>query len=64
MVTGELPEGLFDGKGRIPRDIVTVVRRALEPDPNKRYPTAGEFAEDLTPCQPEMRWWERLLAMR
>ena len=62
MVTGALPEIGFDGKGRIPRDIVAVVRRALDPDPNKRYPTAGEFADDLTPCQPEMGWWERMVA--
>jgi len=62
MVTGALPEGVFDGRGRIPRDIVAVIRRALEPDPNKRYPTAGEFAEDLSPCEPEIGWWERIVA--
>jgi len=62
MVTGALPEGVFDGKGRIPRDIVAVIRRALEPDPNRRYPTAGEFAEDLSPCQPEVGWWEKVIS--
>jgi serine/threonine-protein kinase len=62
MVTGELPEGPFDGRGRIPRDMAAVVRRALEPDPDKRYPTAAQFAEDLSPCGREMGWWERLVA--
>jgi serine/threonine-protein kinase len=60
MVTGELPEGPFDGRGRIPRDIAAVIRRALDPDLDKRYPTAAEFAEDLSPCRQEMGWWEKL----
>ena len=62
MVTGVLPDGLFDGRGLIPRDMAAVVRRALDPDLNKRYATAAEFADDLSPCRQEMGWWERLVS--
>jgi hypothetical protein len=32
---------------RIPRDLETVVLKAISHDPRRRYATAGEFAEDL-----------------
>src|SRR5262249_11993822 len=32
---------------RIARDIETVCHKAIEKDPNKRYPTAREFADDM-----------------
>ncbi len=32
---------------RIPRDLETVVLKAIAPDPRRRYATAGELAEDL-----------------
>jgi eukaryotic-like serine/threonine-protein kinase len=31
----------------IPLDLETVVLKAIEPDPRRRYPSAGELAEDL-----------------
>src|SRR5207302_1942313 len=31
----------------IPRDLVTIVHKAVEHDPANRYPTAGELAADL-----------------
>jgi WD40 repeat protein/serine/threonine protein kinase len=31
----------------IPRDLVTIVHKAIEPDPAYRYETAGEMADDL-----------------
>jgi WD40 repeat protein/serine/threonine protein kinase len=31
----------------IPRDLVTVVHKAIEREPGRRYPTAGELAADL-----------------
>jgi tetratricopeptide (TPR) repeat protein len=33
--------------GRIPRDLETVVLKAMEKDPDKRYQTAASFARDL-----------------
>jgi serine/threonine protein kinase/formylglycine-generating enzyme required for sulfatase activity/cephalosporin-C deacetylase-like acetyl esterase len=33
--------------GRIPVDLETICCKALEKEPNQRYQTAGEFAEDL-----------------
>ncbi len=33
--------------GRIPRDLETIVLKAMDKDPKRRYPTAGEMAEDL-----------------
>ena len=32
---------------RIPRDLETVVRKAMAKDPGERYATAGELADDL-----------------
>jgi serine/threonine protein kinase len=32
---------------RIPRDLETVVRKAMDPEANRRYATAAEFAADL-----------------
>jgi tetratricopeptide (TPR) repeat protein/tRNA A-37 threonylcarbamoyl transferase component Bud32 len=34
-------------KAGIPRDLETIAQKALERDPEKRYPTAEAFAEDL-----------------
>jgi WD40 repeat protein/tetratricopeptide (TPR) repeat protein len=33
--------------GRIPRDLETIVLKAIDKDPQRRYPTAGAMAEDL-----------------
>jgi serine/threonine-protein kinase len=34
----------------IPRDVETVILKAMEKDPGRRYPSAGEFADDLERC--------------
>ena len=33
--------------GNVPRDVETIILRALEKEPDRRYATAGQFAEDL-----------------
>lgn len=38
----------FGGRRNIPRDLETVINKALEWDPAKRYASAGELADDLT----------------
>jgi tetratricopeptide (TPR) repeat protein len=48
MVTGaELPH-LLKLDPMIPRDLATIVHKAIARDPSDRYPTAGELAADLT----------------
>ena len=59
MVTGELPEGGVSP--RLPREVAQIVERALNPDANRRYPTAAEFANALAPCRREPGPWERLV---
>src|SRR5262249_2853376 len=41
------PKRLRKINPRIARDIETVCHKAIEKDPNKRYPTAREFADDM-----------------
>jgi serine/threonine protein kinase/Flp pilus assembly protein TadD len=41
------PAGLRSHDRGIPRDLETVVQKAMDKDPARRYPTAGEFAADL-----------------
>jgi serine/threonine protein kinase len=46
VTAGDLPR--LDRLERgIPRDLVTIVHKAIDRDPEQRYPSAGEFAEDL-----------------
>ena len=40
-----VPPRQFDR--RVPRDLETIVLKAIHPDVNRRYPTASELAEDL-----------------
>jgi WD40 repeat protein/serine/threonine protein kinase/tetratricopeptide (TPR) repeat protein len=47
QVTTEEAPALDKLNPAIPRDLVTIVRKAIERDPSHRYPTAGEFAADL-----------------
>jgi WD40 repeat protein len=46
VTTGEPPR-LEELNRAIPRDLVTIVHKALEHEPGHRYPTAGELAADL-----------------
>jgi len=51
MVTGALPESPWGGNPALPKNVAAVMRRALEPDANRRYPTAGDLANALLPCR-------------
>jgi serine/threonine protein kinase/tetratricopeptide (TPR) repeat protein len=46
VTTGEAPR-LRSVRRDVPRDLETVVHKAMERDPAARYPTAGELAADL-----------------
>src|SRR5690606_26210667 len=35
----------------LPKDLTRLLRRALDPDPRRRYPTCGDFREDLVGYQ-------------
>jgi serine/threonine protein kinase/Flp pilus assembly protein TadD len=47
QVTSGGPPRLDRLNRAIPRDLVTIVHKALEPEPDHRYSTAGELAADL-----------------
>jgi tetratricopeptide (TPR) repeat protein len=47
QVTGGAPPRLDRLNRAIPRELVTVVHKAVEHDPDQRYPTAGQLAADL-----------------
>jgi WD40 repeat protein/serine/threonine protein kinase len=47
QVTSEEPARLDRLNRDVPRDLVTVVHKAIDRDPARRYPTAGDFAADL-----------------
>jgi WD40 repeat protein/serine/threonine protein kinase len=46
VTTAEVPR-LDKVNPEIPRDLATIVHKAIDRDPDHRYPTAQEFAEDL-----------------
>ncbi|MFO0810019.1 MAG: serine/threonine-protein kinase [Gemmataceae bacterium] len=46
MTTGEPPR-LGDINPAVPRDLQTVIQKAIERDPSHRYANAGELADDL-----------------
>jgi WD40 repeat protein/serine/threonine protein kinase len=46
-VLHESPPPLRQIDRRIPRDLETIVLKAIAKEPGERYPTAGHFAEDL-----------------
>lgn len=43
----------------VPRDLDFVVARALDPDPERRYPDAKTFARDLERCLADQPIWAR-----
>src|SRR5262249_3157009 len=47
QVTDEEPPQLRKLDPSIPRDLATVVERAIDKEPTRRYQTAAELAEDL-----------------
>jgi WD40 repeat protein/tetratricopeptide (TPR) repeat protein len=47
QVTTEEPDRLGKLNPKIPRDLETIVHKAIERDPSHRYATAGELAADL-----------------
>jgi eukaryotic-like serine/threonine-protein kinase len=47
QVTTGTPPRLRSHDSRIPRDLETIVHKAIERDPSHRYQTAGELAADL-----------------
>jgi WD40 repeat protein/serine/threonine protein kinase len=62
----EEPPPLRKLDARIPRDLETVIRKALAKDPVLRYATANELAEDLRRflldrpvLARRIRWWQR-----
>jgi WD40 repeat protein/serine/threonine protein kinase/tetratricopeptide (TPR) repeat protein len=46
VTTGE-PAALDKVNPQIPRDLVTIVHKAIDRDPGRRYATPGDFASDL-----------------
>jgi WD40 repeat protein/serine/threonine protein kinase len=53
------PEGLDRINARIPRDLVTIVQKAADRDPDRRYQTAGELAADLRRFLADEPIWAR-----
>lgn len=47
QIEGAGPRPLRKLNPRVPRDLATVLAKALEPDPARRYQTAGDLADDL-----------------
>ena len=47
LITAEDPPRLRDLDREIPRNLETVIHKAIERDPGHRYPTAAALAEDL-----------------
>lgn len=47
QVTTGTPDSLSSRNAEIPRDLVTIVEKAIQRDPANRYPSAGELASDL-----------------
>ncbi len=54
-VVRESPEPLEVKEPEAPRELCAIARRAMARDPDERYPTAGELAEDLLRFQRGLR---------
>src|SRR5262249_32945000 len=50
-VTHDEPPGPRKVDPRIPRDLETIVLKAIDKEPSRRYETAGELAADLRRCE-------------
>ncbi|MBI3271676.1 MAG: protein kinase [Planctomycetes bacterium] len=69
-ITGNAPEPPSRLRPDLPRDVETIVLRALEKEPGRRYPSMGEFARDLgrflegEPIRARPEAWPSRLARR
>jgi len=61
MITGVLPDGQTRCRRGIPCDIARVVDKALDPDADLRFATAGDFADALAPCRRDAGFWTRMV---
>ena len=60
MLTGGLPETVFAGAKGVPRQMTEIIQRALDPDMNRRFATAGDFAKALARC-PDWGVWQAIV---
>ena len=60
MLTGSLPEGPFTGPKGLSKQMTEIIRHALDPDVNRRFATAREFARALSRC-PERGVWQTIV---
>src|SRR5690606_5293323 len=67
QVTGEAPPPLRKLNREVPRDLETIIEKAIDRDPARRYPSSGEMADDLRrfladePIRARpVTFWERL----
>jgi serine/threonine protein kinase len=59
-IAQEEPRSLRRLNPAVPADLETIVRKAMDKDPEARYTTAGELAEDLKSARRSPRcWWRR-----
>jgi eukaryotic-like serine/threonine-protein kinase len=47
QVTRSQPKRLEEFNSAVPRDLATIVQKAIDPDPDHRYQSAGELSADL-----------------
>ena len=59
--SGALPDGPAKCRRGIPCDISRVVEKALDPNADMRFATAGDFANALAPCRREAGFLMRLV---
>ena len=64
MLTGALPETLFTGAKGVPKQMTAIIQRALDPDVDRRFATAGDLAKALARCPDRGVWQTILRSMR
>ncbi|MGQ0722731.1 MAG: tetratricopeptide repeat protein [Candidatus Eiseniibacteriota bacterium] len=47
IISAEAPRRLRELAPRVPEDVETIVRKAIDPDPARRYPSVAALAEDI-----------------